>query len=94
MSLLVAATSFTLAHWWLETKSVFGAAAERVRADAVEGDEEDRQGVERQAEEERVAEDALVAVLFDVQERVEVAARRARQDQLAPGEGERQVREG
>ena len=38
--MLVAATSFTLAHWWLETKSGFGAVADRVGAGVVEGREE------------------------------------------------------
>lgn len=37
----VAATTFTLAHRWLETKSGFrGASADRVRAGVVQGHEE------------------------------------------------------
>src|SRR3954449_2746643 len=93
-SLLVAATSFTLAHRWLETKSGFAAVADGVRAGVVEGDQEDREGVEGEAEEEGVAEDVLVAVEVHVQEGVEVAAARARRDQFASGEGEQQVRQG
>ncbi|MFF8974462.1 hypothetical protein [Streptomyces sp. NPDC014995] len=59
MSLLVAATSFTLAHRWLETKSGFGAVADRVEAGVVEGDQEGRQGVEGQTQQECVGEGVL-----------------------------------
>ncbi len=59
--LLVAATSFTLAHWWLETKSGFGAVADGVGAGVVEGHEEDGEGVTGEAEEEGVGQGVLVA---------------------------------
>src|SRR5690606_25244739 len=89
----VAATTFTLAHRCPETKSGFGAAADRVRAGVVHDDQEDGQGVEGEAEEEGVAEDALVAVLGDVEEGVEVA-RRVAGEEFAPGQGEGQVGQG
>ncbi len=83
VSLLFAATTFTLAHRGLETKSDSAAVADRGRADVVQGHQEDGQGVDREAQEEGVGQGAAVAVGRHVQERVEVAGGAVR------GEGRR-----
>ncbi len=60
----------------------------------VEGHEEDAEGVEGEAQEECVAEDALVAVLVDVEEGVEVPVLGAGEEEFAAGQGEGQVGQG
>lgn len=57
----------------------------------VQGDQEDRRGVDGEAQQERVGQDVLVAVGRDVEERVEVAVRCAGGEEGASGEEQGQV---